>query len=172
MIKRLRQRALELLGYVGSVVRTVITRLRRSSFAPTRDWGRTDYVFWDRARRCKAQGLEVAGLFLRPLERKIAGWALGRRPQWRMEHEQSQEALNAWWEEQHPAILRAYRESMGLGDAFLVINSDLTPTIVPPNVVEPLVAEDDYSQIIGWRITEIYEHPERPARPPPVWRRA
>lgn len=159
--RRITHRILEMIGQAGTVFRTVTRMIRRSSYAPTRDWGRTDYAFWDKARRGKAQGLELSGLFLKPLASKIAAWTLGRRPQWRMDNVRSQEALNDWWNDHHADILRAWREALNLGDHFVVINSDLTVTVVPPNVVDPLVAEDDYTKIVGWRITEVIPHPER-----------
>jgi hypothetical protein len=36
-------------------------------------------------------------------------------------------------------------------------------TVLPPDVVTPIVDEADYSQIIGWRVTEIHPHPDKPA---------
>jgi hypothetical protein len=150
-----------MIGQAGTFYRTVTRLIRRSSYSPTRDWGRSDYAFWDKARRGKALGLELSGLFLKPLASKIAAWTLGRRPQWRLDNTRSQEALNDWWNDNHASILRAWREAVGLGDHFLVINSDLTPTVVPPHVVDPLVSDTDYTEIVGWRITEVIPHPER-----------
>ncbi len=34
-------------------------------------------------------------------------------------------ALNGWWVDHHPDIVRAYEEALALGDCYLVINADL-----------------------------------------------
>jgi len=127
---------------------------------PTKDPTRSDYRFWDRARRCKAEGLELSGLFLRPLESKIAAWVLGRAPKWELSDEYTQDKLNTWWKDHLPQIIKAYRESVGLGDGVAVINADETITVIPPNAVEPIVNPDDFSEVIGWRITESYADPD------------
>ncbi len=48
-------------------------------------------------------------------------------------------ALNAWWTDHHAEILRGYEEALNLGDAYLVINADLSVTVLPPQVVEPML---------------------------------
>jgi hypothetical protein len=163
MFERVTKRIKEMIGVTRHVMRVVSSRLRRSSFSPTKDIGRTDYAFWDKARRGKAAGLEISGLFIKPLASKIAAWTLGRKPNWKTDDAPSQEALSNWWAEHHAGVLRAWREALALGDHFVVINADLSLTALSPDVVDPIVSEDDYSQIVGWRITEVYEHPDRPA---------
>ena len=49
-------------------------------------------------------------------------------------------------------------------DAFVVVNSDLSVTLLPPDAVDPIVADDDYGEIIGWRVTLVLAHPETTAR--------
>lgn len=142
-------------------VRVVTSRFRTSWGRTSHDWSRPDYGFWRRAYYCRARGLELSGLFLRPLINKIAAWTLGRPPQWRCENEASQEALVGWWSDHHPEIVRAWRSALKLGDAFAVVNADLTMTIVPPETVEPIVSEGDYSEVTGWRITQVVKHPTR-----------
>src|SRR5690606_32866947 len=39
-----------------------------------------------------------------------------------------------------------------LGDCYLVVNGDLSVTVVPPHVVEPMI--DGAGVVVGWRITE------------------
>jgi hypothetical protein len=126
---------------------------------PINNWNRSDYPFWRKAYFCQAKGLELSGLFIKPLCSKIAAWVLGRAPKWRCDDLTSQEALEQWWNEVHPDILQAYRSSKKQGDAFLVINSDLSVTLLAPDCVDPIVAEDDYSHIIGWRVTQTLANP-------------
>lgn len=61
----------------------------------------------------------------------------------------------------HPEILRAYLAALKQGDSFIVINADLSITILPPEIVDPIVDDADYTRIIGWRITQVIPHPQR-----------
>lgn len=135
-------------------------RLRSMLSEPTKDWGRADYTWWAKAYRCRVRGLELAGLFIKPLVGKIAAWALGMGVGWQAGNDAAQTALEEWWQGHQADVLRAYRGSLKLGDAFVVVNSDLTLTIVTPDAVDPIVAAGDYSKVIGWRITQVLTHPE------------
>ncbi len=126
----------------------------------TVDWTRTDYAFWDSARRGKAKGYELSGLFLKPLGSKISAWVMNNSPEPRIEDDEyTQEELVNWITENHPDILRAFEESLQLGDVYLLINGDESITVLPPNIVKPLVADDNYSKVIGYTVTEVYMHP-------------
>lgn len=124
------------------------------------DLPRTDYAAFDHARRCEGRlrGLEIAGLLLKPLHSKVAAWVIGAAPTW------DDPRLHDWFTRQHPTLLYAYEEAVALGDAFVVVNPDLSLTVVPPQQVEPLVAEEDYSRLEGWRITSRYVHPTERGR--------
>jgi hypothetical protein len=149
-MKPLRQRWRELIGAPGRL--RVGTRGLWASF-PTRDAAQADYRFWDRARRGRAKGLELSGLFLKPLGSKVAAWVLGAKPVL------TPAALDTWWAANHAAILRGYEEALHLGDCFLIVNGDLSVSVVPPHVVEPLL--DNEGRALGWRITEIYQGAEQ-----------
>jgi hypothetical protein len=149
----------------------IITRVRistrrwRSSYrAPTNDWSRSDYTFWAKAYYGRAAGLELSGLLIKPIVSKLAAWTLGRAPKWSVDGKTSQVALDEWWVDHHPQILAAWRGALKQGDAFLVVNSDLSITLLPPDTVDPIVAEDDYSVILGWRVTQLLQHPDTQAR--------
>lgn len=142
----LRARVEELIGGGGRV------RIRQiNGLAPTRDSSTADYRFWDKARRGKARGLEISGLLLKPLGSKAAAWVMGDPPHWSAD-DPAGAALDAWWARSHSEILRGYEEALNLGDAYLVINADLSVTVLPPSVVEPLL--DGAGQVAGWRISE------------------
>jgi hypothetical protein len=130
----------------------------------TVDVGQTNYEFWDRARRGQARGLERSGLFLKPLESKKSAWVLGQMPRFKLEDEDAQTWLGDWWSRHHALIIQAYQEAVGLGDCFIVVNPDGTVAVVNPDVVEPLVDENDYSQQKGWVIRQTYPHPTQVAR--------
>jgi hypothetical protein len=157
MIKRVRRIVREMIGRTGNVFRSI----QMTWAAPARDITRADYEFWDKLRRGKAKGLEIAGLLVKPITSKIRDWAMGTPPQIEVQGP-AQDELNAWWGKNHADILRGYKESLDLGDAYIVVNGDLSVTVLPPDVVEPIVDEEDYSSIIGWRVVERHPHPTRP----------
>jgi len=159
MIKSIRGVIRELIGRVATVQRNYLTWWRRR-----KDVTQVDAEFWDKARRCKAKGLEISGLLLKPVTSKIAAWAMGKAPTIVMEKAASQEAINDWWQKNHADILRGYQDSLDLADIYLVVNPDLSITIVPPHVVQRVVDENDFSQVIGWKIVEDHPHPEIPGR--------
>lgn len=157
MIRQIRRFVREMIGRTGQVFRSV----QMTWAAPSRDLTRPDYEFWDRLRRGQARGLEIAGLLVKPITSKIRDWALGSQPTIECDGP-NEAALNTWWGANHADILRGYKESLDLGDAYIVVNGDLSVTVLPPDVVEPIVDEDDYSRIIGWRVVERHQHPTRP----------
>jgi 2'-5' RNA ligase len=133
------------------------------STVPTYDIGQADYEFWDKASQGKAKGLELAGLFLKPLASKKAAWVLGIPPKFRTGHAYTDDELNKWWQQRHADILRGYEAAVKKADSFLIINSDMSVTVVPANVVREMVDEQDFSQVIGWRVSEVYPHPDNSA---------
>lgn len=140
-------------------VRSVTRRWRSSFRQPINSWSRADYQYWRRAYYAQVTGLELSGLLIKPIVSKLASWTLGRAPRWKLDSETSQEALADWWDDNHPDILRAWRGALTEADAFLVINSDLSVTLLPPDCVDPIVADDDYGNVIGWRVTQVMAHP-------------
>lgn len=150
----------EIIGRVASVSISWINRWRLTS---TVDQTLVDAEFWDAARRGKAEGLELSAPLLNPIYSKITAWALGRVPKFVFENETTQGLFDEWLEENHADLLKAYEESLALGNLYVLINADLTVTLLPPDIVEPIVNPQDYSQIEGWRVTEVYAHPQNPA---------
>lgn len=137
----------------------LMLRWNMPHFYPTVDIGQTDYAFWDRARRGRAQGLGLGGLFIKPLASKIASWTLGQLPKIRSESETAQELVADWVSEHHAKLIEAYEEAVAIGDCYILINADLSLTLLPPQVVMPILAKDDYSVIVGYRVTEVYQNP-------------
>ena len=160
MIKRIREYLTVASDPLPGTMRSTTRRMSSSYQPPVNSWQRSDYGFWRKAYYGQAVGLELSGLFVKPLCSKIAAWVLGRAPQWRCEDLPSQEALEQWWAEQHSHILQGYRSSKKQGDAFIVVNSDLTITLLAPDSVDPIVDAADYSVINGWRVTQTLQHPQ------------
>lgn len=139
-------------------------RVRSALMQPSNDWSRPDYDFWRKAYHCRARGLELSGTFIKPIVSKITSWTLGMGVQWKAGNDAAQTALDDWWTAHHAEIMRAMRASLKQGDAFLVVNADLSVTLLPPDSVDPIVADDDYGRIVGWRVTQVLAHPEWTAR--------
>lgn len=150
-------------------LRNLIGHTRRLSFSTSqtaffsRDINRSDYRTYDLMRRAKARGFELSGLILKPLASKVASWVLGQPPEWKFKDSATELHMENWWRKNHADVLRAYEESLNLGDCFAVINADLSVTVVPPHVVKPIVNANNYSQIIGWKIAEKYPNPADPS---------
>ena len=144
---------------------SVFTRRSTSIMrSPTYSWGRTDYKFWTRAYYCKVAGLEVSGLFIRPIVHKIPAWVLGSLPTFLYSSKTVKRKIEDWFAVHHEDILRAYEGSLKHGDAFFVINPDLSITTIPPDCVDPIVDEKNYGLRVGWRIRQVFPHPDDGAR--------
>ncbi len=144
---------------IGRARNLVLTTRHRWAYRPSKDLTRPDAAFWDKARRGLAEGLEISGLLLKPLASKTAGWVMGKPLQFKQSNPRSQEALNEWWSEHNSDILFGYEEAVALGNYYLVVNPDLSIAAVPDDVVDPIVDEKNYSKIIGYKITQRFQHP-------------
>lgn len=131
---------------------------------PVDDWGRSDYDFWRNAYRANVKGLEYSGLFIKPVVEKIASWTLTPPPEFEAENEAGQTELNKWFAAHRADVLKWLIAAMKVGDSLLVVNADLSVTIVPADYVDPIVADDDYSKRIGWQITQTFAHPQETRR--------
>lgn len=144
---------------------SVFTRRTRSNMrAPTYSWGRPDYAFWDRAYFGKVQGLELSGLFIRPIVNKIVAWTIGRQPNFMCKNKTTQIELEKWWDIHHFEIMRVLAAALKKGDSFFVVNSDLSISIISPQCVDPIVDPTDYGRRIGWRIRQVFPHPDNSAQ--------
>jgi hypothetical protein len=144
---------------IGAAKRYVIRFRGLWSTETQQDAAQPDYAYWDKARRGKAAGLEISGLLLKPLASKIASYVLGSEPRWKCDDSTGQKRLNEWWSANHAQLLRTFEEALNLGDFYLVVNADLSVTLIPPHLVTPLVDERNFSKRIGWRIEQSFSHP-------------
>lgn len=151
----------ELIGQPARLGRIIS---RANSILLYRDVSTSDYAFWDAARRGRKKGLEISGLFLKPLASKVAAWVLGIRPLWKFDDPLLQTLVNDWMQRHHARILQAYEEAVNLADCYIVINPDMSLAIISPNFVKEIVDENDYARIIGWRIEQTIPHPDFPGQ--------
>lgn len=152
----------QIIGGPQRVIRRYFSHVSQPT-QPTMDMGAADYKFWDRARKGRAKGLELSGLLIKPICSKIASWMIGQPPTFKLDKSDAQ-PVNDWWTKNHAKITQAVEDSLNLGDMYLVVNSDLSLTVVSPDVVHPIVADNDFSNIIGWEIANTISHPTGPGR--------
>lgn len=167
IFKRIGQRISELIGASRRIIQTWTNSIW--SHRPSFDWNRVDYAFYDRLRRGQAEGLEKSGLLLKPVVNKMVAWMMGRAPEFVIEGDDAlQQDINDWWGRVHNQIQFAVIEASHLADGFIVFNGDGTLTTLPPDIVFPIVADEDevesedeldYGNIIGWRVMTTQAHP-------------
>ncbi|MEG7651973.1 hypothetical protein U2441_15660, partial [Listeria monocytogenes] len=90
----------------------------------------TDYAWWDLARLCQIEGLEIGGAFLKPMSSKLTSYVLGRAPFFELKSEYTQNWITDWFNLNYGTIQDTYNEARQLGDMFIVVNPDLTLTVI------------------------------------------
>lgn len=160
-----------------------ISLFRSRSRPQSIDYTVADYEFYDRLRRGKASGYRLGGLFAKRLERIIAAWVLGDGITVELHEsdaepidEERRAYTNAMLGEFVQSLLdagvdddddpdpdlderstsqlqSAYRDSMGLGDTYIVINADGSLSVPSPDIVEVKRDELDYRRIEAYIIT-------------------
>ena len=141
-----------------------ITLFRSRSWVKTVDETIPDYEFYDRLRRGKAKGYTLGGLFAKRIERVIASWVLGggvtvtladdEAPDAAAEYTNS--ALEAFVaglldagqdnsDAEQPLtddddrtgsqLMATYKDALGLGDQYLIINADASLSMPSPDTV-------------------------------------
>ncbi|MFH1555041.1 MAG: phage portal protein, partial [Pseudomonadota bacterium] len=110
------------------------------------DETRPDYEFWDRLRRGKAKGYSLGGLFSTRIEQIFASWVLGGGVTVALADGGDPEAeddprnytdaqLAAFLESGLSALMTIYRDHLGLGDQYVVVNADGTLSVPSPDTV-------------------------------------
>jgi hypothetical protein len=88
---------------------------------------------------------------------------LGRQPSFQYKSKKTQSEVERWWDLHHVEISRSFTEAIKVGDSFFVINSDMSITVVPADVVDPIVDPEDYGKKIGIRIRQVFVDPNTPS---------
>ncbi|TXH52991.1 MAG: phage portal protein [Desulfurellales bacterium] len=140
-----------------------MTLFRSRSYVKTVDETIPDYEFYDRLRRCKAKGYTLGGLFAKRIERVIASWVLGggltvtlhesqgqTLPKRRADYtnglvaEFVQSLLDAGIDSgtvtddddrNNSLLLSTYKDSLGLGDQYIIVNADGSLSVASPDTV-------------------------------------
>lgn len=141
-----------------------------------------DYAFWDNLRRCKLPGYKMGGLFAKRVERVLAAWIFGegvgvvlnkdiaqQYPEEAVKYTNEQlknfigglldsgqdnEGDDPDLDDQSGAILlNVFMDAAGLGDQYLIVNSDGSVSVPSPDTVEVIRDELDYRRVLAIRIT-------------------
>lgn len=133
------------------------------------DRTRTDYMFYDRLRRGKAQGFELSGMIVQPataiksafvLDKEGFSIALndeavdGRR---RGNVQYTNDQLSDFTRSNHATFLNMIQDLSVLGDQFVFINPDGTLTIPSPETVQVKFDPLDYRIPISYTIKTVSE---------------
>ena len=163
LINAVRAPVSELIGrYVLGNAQSTLYKSR--SYVRTTDETRPDYEFWDKLRRCKAKGYTLSGLFCERIENIFATWVLGQGVEITLadggdpgneddpRNVTDQEIAN-FLEENADELLDVFRDKLGLGDQWIIVNADGTLSIPSPDTVEPEWSELDYRQLEAVTVT-------------------
>lgn len=173
--------ASEMIGrYVVGDAQTTLFRSR--SYVKTIDETIPDYEFYDRLRRCKAKGYTLGGLFAKRIERVIASWVLGGGVKVELADDSLTEEQTAYTDEllhefveglldagrdhgspeqtltddddhTNSLLLSAYKDALGLGDQYIVVNADGSLSIPSPDTVAVRRDPLNYKRVIAVTIT-------------------
>lgn len=159
------------------------TSYRSRTRISTVDYTIADYEFYDSLRRGTARGYRLGGLFATRIEAIISSWTLGDGltvelyesdnepiPDARRKYTNTvlmefvQGLLDAGvdnGEEGDPdadnyndsQLQNAYRDGLGLGDCYIIVNADGTLSIPSPDTVEVKRDELDYRKVVAVIVT-------------------
>jgi hypothetical protein len=124
-----------------------------------------DYEFWDKLRRGKAKGFSLGGLFAKRIERVLASWVLGSGIEVTLAENEDDPLpeedaaytnaklaefvnglLDAGQDEdedetpddddrQNSFLMAIFKDALGLGDQYIIVNSDGTLSVPSPDTV-------------------------------------
>jgi hypothetical protein len=155
---------------------------RSRTRAKTIDETIPNYEFWDRLRRGKADGYKLGALFATRIERVIAAWVLGEGieialcdddnelPEDRRDYTNNfltefvrgllDAGLDADEDEENwdrdttaSLLMSIYRDALGLGDQWVIVNPDGTLSVPSPDTVEVKRDPLDYRRMLAVLVT-------------------
>jgi len=172
------RRISELIGrYVVATAQTTLYKFR--SYVKTVDATIPDYEFYDRLRRGKAAGYTLSGLFCPAIENKFATWVFGGGVTVALRDDgaygedtldytntrlaefvgglldagMDDDASRLDYDDESGALaMTVYQDAMGLGDQYIVVNTDGTLSIPSPDTVTVERDDLDYHQMLAVEI--------------------
>ena len=122
----------------------------------------TDYEFWDKLRRGKAEGFKFGGLFCQPLTQIIASFVMGSGIQAKLVSdmddtnregdtdasesnvEYTNNLLGRFMSRSHALFVRMTEDLYALGDQYIAVNPDGSLSVPSPELVDVEADEQDY----------------------------
>lgn len=146
----------ELIGRVAYDAQSTLYRSR--IYTKSVDETLPDYEFYDRLRRCVAKGYKLGGLFAKRIERVIASWVLGGGVTVELADEDDytntvltefitgllvagqdtsddDQPLTDDDDRTSSLLLSAYKDALGLGDQYIIVNADGSLSMASPETV-------------------------------------
>ncbi len=129
-----------------------------------------DYEFWDKLRRGKLDGYKLGALFAKRVEVIFAAWVLGRGVTVSLAESGNPDAeddprnytdgeLARFLESNKAVLLALYRDHMGLGDQYVIVNADGSLSVPSPDTVTEEHDPLDYRAVTAVRVeTRLGEH--------------
>jgi hypothetical protein len=120
----------------------------------TVDLSRTDYAFWDQLRYGKKSDYSIGGLFAKPIGRILSTWTLGKGVDVDVaESPATEAALNKFLADYLVDILKTTEDHFSLGDAYIIVNPDLSLIRVSPDQIQAITEPVGSNNVVGYCIT-------------------
>ena len=149
--------ASEIIGrYVLTNAQTTLFKSR--SRVRTIDQTIPDYEFWDKLRRGKAKGYTLGGLFAQRIEQIFGSWVMGRGVEITLEESgdpdnegdprnYTDNTIAKFLGDNQALLMDAYKDALGLGDQYIIVNADGTLSVPSPDTVTVERNDEDYREV-------------------------
>jgi len=151
-----------------------INLIRSRAAVTTVDRTVPDYEFFDRLRRGKAKGYSLGGLFCKRIEQIFAAWVLGSGFTVTLSEDETLSEEQADYtnqalvrfvstilegneddddtepdhdDQENSLLLTIYRDMLGLGDQYIIINGDGSLSVPSPDTVTVQRSDRDYRKV-------------------------
>lgn len=122
---------------------------------PSVDSTRPDYEWWDKFRRGKQSGYELAALFCKPIEDNLTNWIFGSGVTFQLATgetndrvEYTNDLLKRFSRQVRSTLMQINKDRIGLGDQFVVVNPDGSLSVPSPDTVIPEFDALDYRRMV------------------------
>lgn len=158
---------------------TQASRIASRTAVRTVDTTVPDYKFWDLLRRGKARGYTLGALFAQRIERIFASWVLGGGIEITLRDEELDQAARDYTNgrladlvaslldagqsdseedsdrdtQNSSLLMTVFRDALGLGDQYIVVNADGTFSVPSPETVDVQRDPLDYRKLLAITIT-------------------
>ena len=108
---------------------------------------RPNYGWWSYFRRGRSPGFELSSVFAEPIISIVAAWMLGDGFSFDIDDEPGADALNEMATERFSELMGWVKDSLALGDSYLVINPDGSFSFPSPDTVFVETDPEDYRKV-------------------------